>query len=43
LKLQSQNVGVVTAEKYTLLCDIIVSDIGDVRVLPWQMACHIST
>ena len=27
----------VVAEKYTLLCAIIVSGIGDVRVFPWQM------
>ena len=33
--------GQVFAKKYTLLCAIIVSGIGDVRVLPWQMACHI--
>ena len=31
----------VVAEKYTLLCAIIVSGIGDVRVLPWQVACLI--
>jgi hypothetical protein len=30
----------VVAEKHTLLCAIIVSSIGDVRVLPWQVACH---
>jgi hypothetical protein len=33
--------GQVIAKKYTLLCANIVSGIGDVRVLPWQMACHI--
>jgi hypothetical protein len=33
--------GQVIAEKCTLLCAIIVSGIGDVRVFPWQMACHI--
>jgi hypothetical protein len=31
----------VVAEKYTLLCAIIVSSISDVRVLPWQMTCYI--
>ena len=31
----------VIAEKCTLLCVIIVSGIGDVRMLPWQMTCHI--
>jgi hypothetical protein len=31
----------VVAEKYILLFAIIVSSIGDVRVLPWQVACHI--
>jgi hypothetical protein len=44
LKLQSQNVGVVRSlprNKYTLLCAIIVSGIGDVMMLPWQMTCHI--
>jgi hypothetical protein len=33
--------GLVIAQKYTLLCAIIVSGIGDVRMLPWQMTCHI--
>ena len=33
--------GQVIAQKYTLLCTIIVSGIGDVRMLPWQMTCHI--
>jgi hypothetical protein len=33
--------GQVIAQKYTLLCAIIVSGIGDVRMLPWQMTCHI--
>jgi hypothetical protein len=33
--------GQVIAEKYTLLCAIIVSGIGDVKMLPWQMTCHI--
>jgi hypothetical protein len=31
----------VVAEKYTLFCAIIVSSISDVRVLSWQMTCHI--
>ena len=31
----------VIAEKYTLFCAIIVSSISDVRVLSWQMTCHI--
>ena len=33
--------GQVIAEKYTILCAIIVSRIGDVGVLPWQMVCDI--
>ena len=33
--------GQVIAEKYTLLCAIIGSGIGDVRMLPWQMTGHI--
>jgi hypothetical protein len=32
----------VVAEIYTLLRAIIVRSIGDVRVLPWQVACHMS-
>jgi len=32
----------VVAEKYTLLRAIIVSSIGDVRVLPWQVTCHVT-
>jgi hypothetical protein len=31
----------VVAEKYTLLRAIIVPSIYDLRVLPWQLACHI--
>jgi hypothetical protein len=33
--------GQVIAEKYTLLCAIIVSGIGDLRGPPWQMACQL--
>ena len=33
--------GQVIAQKHTLLCAIIVSGIGDVRMLPWQMTCYI--
>jgi hypothetical protein len=33
--------GQVIAEKYTLLCAIIVSSICDVGVLLWQMVCDI--
>jgi hypothetical protein len=33
----------VVSEKYTFLRAIIVRSIGDVRVLPWQVACYIGS
>ena len=39
--LSKRNDQAVIVEKYTLFCAIIESSISNVRVLPWQMTCHI--